>query len=725
VYLLWLVLGAVLPPMLISGVVVWRAFVAARAAAERRLLDAARIDAAALDRAFDGTINILQALARSPALDRDDLRAFYDEARRVQVTQPDWYSVILMSPDQRPLVSSRSPWGAPLPPAVEPESLQQTISSRRPMVGMIRPDPRGGSDLLFPVRIPVLRGDRVKYVASAVLQVRALGRVVPGLQPDSDEWTRAVLDPQGTLAVRTRGPQDYAGRPASDAFRARLRQDPESITSEVTREGVAVYAASGRSIYGWSTVVVVPKSVLDAPLAASLTGLVIGALLLTVGGLAIVVLVSRRLSADVERASAAARALTEGRQPAKETMHLAETDALMHSIETAASLLDKRADERNEEIARAQAARADAELANRTKDQFLAVLGHELRNPLAPALTALELMRARNPDMFKRERQVLERQVAHMVRLVNDLLDVSRLARGKVKLERRRFELRDGVDRAVELAQPLVLQGRHTLTVSVPDRGLVIDADMDRVVQILSNLLTNSARYIPAGGRISVTATAVDSRVVIICDDNGPGIPSELLPKLFDPFEQGPRALDRREGGLGLGLTLARTFTEMHGGAIRAENRPEGGCRITVTLPLAPAIALPSEPPPTRAPAAMLSRRVLVVDDNRDAADMLQLALQDAGHAVVVAGTAIEALEMVREFQPEVAVIDIGLPGMNGYDLARLLRAEHQPIRLIALTGYGQSGDAADAATAGFDDHCAKPISTSALLEIVVARSQL
>jgi CheY-like chemotaxis protein len=406
-------------------------------------------------------------------------------------------------------------------------------------------------------------------------------------------------------------------------------------------------------------------------------------------------------------------------------MHLAETDALMHSIETAASLLDKRAHERNEEIARVQAARADAELANRTKDQFLAVLGHELRNPLAPALTALELMRARNPDMFKRERQVLERQVAHMVRLVNDLLDVSRLARGKVKLERRRFELRDAVDRAVELAQPLVLQGRHTLTVSVPDHGLVIDADMDRVVQILSNLLTNSARYIPPAGRISVTATAVDSRAVIVCDDNGPGIPSELLPKLFDPFEQGPRALDRREGGLGLGLTLARTFTEMHGGAIRAGNRPEGGCRITVTLPLAQAIALPSEPPPVHAPASMLSRRVLVVDDNRDAADMLQLALHDAGHAVVVAGTAIEALETAREFQPEVAVIDIGLPGMNGYDLARLLRAEHQPIRLIALTGYGQSGDAADAATAGFDEHCAKPISTAALLDIVAARSQL
>ena len=187
-------------------------------------------------------------------------------------------------------------------------------------------------------------------------------------------------------------------------------------------------------------------------------------------------------------------------------------------------------------------------------------------------------MKARDPAVFKREREVLERQVAHMVRLVNDLLDVSRLARGKVHLDCRRFELRAAVDRAVDMARPLIAQHRHTLDVSVPESGLLLDADLDRIVQVLSNLLTNAAKHTPPGGRIALVASASADRVVIACEDDGPGIPEDLMPKLFDPFAQGPRALDRREGGLGLGLALARTFTELHGGTISIEARqPRSG----------------------------------------------------------------------------------------------------------------------------------------------------
>ena len=312
--------------------------------------------------------------------------------------------------------------------------------------------------------------------------------------------------------MRTRGAEHFVGERAPEAFLQRLDRSPETISRETTREGIRVYAATSRNTYGWTSVIVVPTSILDAPLWASMTAILIGGALLMISGLAAVLFVSRRLAADLAAATSAAEAVAEG-LPIKEARgHVAETRRLQRSLTSAASLLEKRARERDAEIQRADAARAEAEQASQTKDQFLAVLGHELRNPLAPALTALELMKARDPQTFTKERQILERQVAHMVRLVNDLLDVSRLARGKVQLERRRFQIRDAVDRAIDMVNPLIVQRGHTFDVSVPDNGLTIDADIARIVQVISNLLTNAAKYTPPGGRLALTASASAGR---------------------------------------------------------------------------------------------------------------------------------------------------------------------------------------------------------------------
>jgi signal transduction histidine kinase/ActR/RegA family two-component response regulator len=524
-----------------------------------------------------------------------------------------------------------------------------------------------------------VRQERIKYALTAIVKVDSLARLVPQQLPDSEEWTRTILDPEGTIAVRTRGDEDYVGAPATESFRARIREVSESVSSETTREGNQVYAAFSRGAFGWTTVVVVPRAVLDAPLRGSVVGVLAGGALLILCGLGAVVFVSRRLSADLAAA-----------------------------------------------IRRADAARRDAEEANQTKDQFLAVLGHELRNPLAPSLTALELMKARDPGVFKREREVLERQVAHMVRLVNDLLDVSRLARGKVHLDRRRFELREAVDRAVDMAHPLLTQQRHTLDVSVPPVGLMLDADPDRIVQVLSNLLTNAAKYTPAGGHVALLASASADCAVIACEDNGPGIPAGLMAKLFTPFAQGPRTLDRREGGLGLGLALARTFIELHGGTIHVEGRqPESGTRFVVTLPLAMPEALVEAPDPMLATHHAPAQRILVVDDNRDACEMLRVALEQAAHDVAVAANGPDALTVAAAFHPDVAVLDIGLPGMDGFELARRLRLAHPGIRLIALTGYSRPGDLEAATTAGFDAHCAKPTTTAELLRLIAGAEEL
>ena len=710
-----------LPGMVLTGVLVWRAFASNRALAERRLVDSARVDAAALDREFAGAINVLQALATSPTLDSDDLAAFHVEGQRIQSTQPGWYTVVLGSLDGQQLVSTRLSWGAPLLPVVEPESFHRLLETRAPTVGIVRSPPGGGPEFVFPIRVPVFRDGALKYSLSAIVNVDSLTRVVPRQLPE--EWTRSILDSDGTIAVRTRGAEKFVGARASEAFLQRLHRSPEMVSRETTLEGVAVYAATSRNTYGWTSVIVVPSGILDAPLGASMTAILIGGGLLMISGLLAVLFVSRRLAADLAAATTAAEAVAQGLPIAQTGGHVAETRRLQRSLASAASLLEKRARERDAEIQRADAARDEAEQASRTKDQFLAVLGHELRNPLAPALTALELMKARDPQAFTKERQILERQVAHMVRLVNDLLDVSRLARGKVQLERRRFEIRDAVDRAVDMANPLIVQRGHTLDVSVPAGGLTVDADVARIVQVLSNLLTNAAKYTPPGGRIALTARASAGQVVLACEDNGPGIPGDLVATLFAPFAQGPRTIERSEGGLGLGLTLARAFTAIHGGTIAYERRNEGGSCFIVTLPLAAQAehATPAEPAaPVRRGAP---QRILLVDDNLDANEMLQSALEAAGHDVVTAANGPDALAAAAKATPTVGILDIGLPGMDGYELARRLREICPDAWLIALTGYGQASDHDAALAAGFDAHCAKPVAITTLLGLIAGRT--
>jgi signal transduction histidine kinase/CheY-like chemotaxis protein len=455
----------------------------------------------------------------------------------------------------------------------------------------------------------------------------------------------------------------------------------------------------------------------DAPLGPATIAVLTASVVLMVGCLAAALAMARRLSVDLAVATAAAETLVDGGPIAPANAQVAEIHHLQRSLASAASLLEVRARARDNEIKRADTARREAEQANETKDQFLAVLGHELRNPLSPALTALELMKARDPGAFKREREVLERQVAHMARLVSDLLDVSSLARGKVQLHLGRFEIREAVDRAVDMARPLISQKQHTLNILVPTSGLQVDGDIDRIVQVLSNLLTNAAKYTPPRGHVVLTARSSADRLVVTCEDDGPGIAADLVPKLFDPFAQGPRALDRRGSGLGLGLALARSLTEAHGGTIHVQGRAgKAGSCFVVTLPLVPTDVAGDDASSAPAAGRAEAKRVLVVDDNMDACEMLRAALEHAGHLVAIAGTGPDAIAIASDFVPDVAVLDLGLPGMNGYELASHLRRSRPPIRLIAVTGYGRAGDVEAAAAAGFDAHYAKPVAITSLL---------
>ncbi len=371
-----------------------------------------------------------------------------------------------------------------------------------------------------------------------------------------------------------------------------------------------------------------------------------------------------------------------------------------------------------------EAAKAEAEKASRAKDEFLAMLGHELRNPLSPILTAVQLMKMRGDTASSREHDIIKRQVSHLIHLVDDLLDISRITRGKVELDKKPLKLAAILSKAIEMASPLLEERRHHLEVALPDEDIWLEGDEVRLCQVLTNLLTNAAKYTNGGGEISIRARREGSDVMISIKDNGIGMGPDLLPQVFDLFVQGMRTSDRALGGLGIGLALVRTLVGMHGGVVTAASDGlDRGSTFTVRLPTI-ALSRVSTPPaddrPLRTRLQVTPRRVLVVDDNQDAASLLGDMLESVGHEVLVAFDGPHAIEGLKHFQPEVAILDIGLPVMDGYELAQLLRDRlGAEVRLMAVTGYGQEQDRMRAEVAGFDAHFVKPVGLGKLLAAI------
>ncbi|RZL11943.1 MAG: response regulator [Rubrivivax sp.] len=368
--------------------------------------------------------------------------------------------------------------------------------------------------------------------------------------------------------------------------------------------------------------------------------------------------------------------------------------------------------------------------ANRAKDEFLAMLGHELRNPLSPIVTALHLMKMRAGGDTSREQAVIQRQVNHLVRLVDDLLDVAKITSGKVELRREWLSIEEVITKAVEIASHLLEQRQHQLRIHLSGESngdpLRLHGDPVRLAQSVANLLVNAARYTPPGGRIELGAQRQAGQVVISVKDNGIGIAPDLLPRIFNLFVQGRRNIDRAEGGLGLGLALVRNLVALHGGSVWARSAGPGqGSEFFISLPAS--LQAPATPAPPAAPVAMVApdasrkRRVLVVDDNADAAESLAELLTMEGHEVLMTLDPLSALERAPAFEPDIAILDIGLPGMDGYELAQHLlpRLDRHACTLIALTGYGQKEDRAQSAAAGFAAHLTKPVDFVALVDLI------
>jgi signal transduction histidine kinase/CheY-like chemotaxis protein len=443
-------------------------------------------------------------------------------------------------------------------------------------------------------------------------------------------------------------------------------------------------------------------------------GIVVGLSVAPIGdeGRVVAVLVCAEDRSDVAAMTAQVQILAEELHTTTE--HMQQSNEELH---TANEELLSMNDELEERVAELR----DAAEASRHKDDFLAMLAHELRNPLAPIVSAMHVLRLHPEDgrLVQHAREVVERQVAHQARLLDDLLDVSRITRGKIELRKATVDVAVVVADAVETARPLIDERRHTLSVQLPEGPLHVHADATRVGQVIANLLNNAAKFTDPGGTINVTVAADGSDAVVRVGDNGHGIPADMQPQVFDLFTQVDPSLARSQGGLGIGLTLVRSLVEMHGGRVEVRSEGRGrGTEFTVRLPLERGT---DEPVAThRAPAAAKARHIVIIEDNADARDMLSVSLELEGHRVESAADGLRGVEMALASRPDVVLVDIGLPGLDGYGVAARLRIGlGRDVVLIALTGYGQPDDRERTRQAGFDAHVVKPVDPDTLIRLL------
>jgi signal transduction histidine kinase len=648
----------------------------------------------AVDAELGGAIAALQALGASPALERGDLRAIHEQAARFLVSQPGWLNITLASPEGQQLVNARQPFGRLLPRAGDAKSLRQAAATGEPVVGNVTPGPVDG-EFAVPVRVPVMGSDSVKYILNAVLRPESFAELLRQLRLSED---RVIALVDGQLRFVARIPPVTPGELASESFRAAMREAPEGWFRGRTLEGRDTYTSYTRSAYSeWSVGVAVPASTVLAASHRTAWLMAAGGLVAALVAFAVAYLMARRVSGPISALAASARSIGQGAAPEARVQgrvgEVAEVAAALH--ETALAVREREAQLR---------------AASRSKDEFLATLSHELRNPLAAIVMIGQALKrsAGNQELVRQSSQILERQSAQMTRLIEDLLDVSRITMGKISLERRPLELSQAVRRLVDAWREAGRLGQHDVRLAA--RPVWIDADPARIEQIVSNLLGNALKFTPPGGGVELRIAREGSQAVLEIADTGKGLAPELIEQVFDVFVQGDQTIDRARGGLGIGLALVKRLVELHGGSVSAKNAAQGGAVFTVRLP---AVAARREPraTPEPAPGSRSARRILVVEDNEDTRRMLRLVLEQEGHAVEEAGEGSQALELARSSRPEVGIIDIGLPGMNGYELAQRLRASlNHEIRLIALTGYGQPEDRERALESGFDEHLTKPV---------------
>jgi signal transduction histidine kinase/ActR/RegA family two-component response regulator len=739
-YYLLLAATLILPLAAGSGVAMKMLLDAQRQAAVGRIAESSHSIAMMVDADLLRARAVMHALGGSQALAQGDLEKFYREAGEASAGEGAW--VVLYAEDGRQVLNTRLPFGHALPVRRDMASLKVLMEQGGVRITGMRWG-RAVNAYYVAVEQPVVSASGQRYALSQVFSPAYFDHVLKGRGLPAS-WLVDIVDDGGTVIAGTGGAaraNGLGGQPG-----ARLAAP---VMTTLAGEGLATIAGAGKNgdLYawtsrvapsGWSVIVGAPVAEIDAAVRGGIAAALAGMLLAVAAASVLAVRTGRRLLLFMRRAGAAAALLGQGRPIAGlRASKIREMEALNAALRDASLTLaaeqQSRAEaeaERNELLVKERAARAVAEAQNAAKDEFLAMLGHELRNPLGAISAAIALLEQGGAGTEPRARQVLRRQTDHLRRLVDDLLDVNRALMGKLTLQRERLDLARLARECVELRCAGGRLGRCALHFEIAGAApKPVLADATRLMQVIDNILDNAVKYSPDGGAIDVTVGAdAGGGARLTVRDNGIGIPPDLLPRVFDVFVQGEQTLQRALGGLGIGLTLARRLVEMHGGTIRVDSAGSGrGAEVTVVLPPAPAGG--DATVVTKNAAASAGLGILLVEDNVDAREMLAMMLELLGHRVTQAGdgpAAIAALQdrlAAGECLPDLALVDIGLPGMSGHALARALKADAAtaPLRLVALSGYGNEESRQTALAAGFAQYFTKPLAPEQLGEICAA----
>jgi signal transduction histidine kinase len=721
-YLAILVLAGAIPLSVLTTVVSISLVRQQREAVARGLSETATAVGTLVATEVETSIKSLETLATSQRLDNDDLAAFYEQARRVR-ERHHWSTIGLIDATGHHRLNLARPLRSSLPDLRDREYFKHVMRTRTPYVSDLLTG-RAMPTVDIAVAVPVLRDGRLKYVLFAGVSPARFGTLLAE-QSSPSQALAAIVGRDGVIIARSRGHAEFVGRAIGSDDLSQVRKSPHGKAHITSLEGIRMEIAHRQiPLTGWAVYVGLPTDAVNAPARriAWLGAIVGGALIL--GAVAMAGAFAKRMARDIRFLSSAAATIGHGMpSPPKGNLKITELEDMRRFMANADEVLQERERERTALLTSEQTARGEAEGLNRAKDQFLAMLGHELRNPLGAIAAAAGVLRSIGlPDeRATRSCGVIARQVQHLSRLVDDLLDVTRVTTGKVRLDKRPLRLDVLVESLVSVWRSAGRLDHHDVSVEVEAAWVV--ADETRMEQVLGNLIGNALKYTSTGGRVSIRVRQDAGTALVQVEDIGIGIPPHLLPTIFDLFVQGDRALDRAQGGLGIGLTLVKALAALHDGTVEAKSGGPGlGAVFTVRLPLVSAPAPESDSAGVGSQSIpSIPRRILVVEDSDDSRAMFREVLTIAGHEVIEVADGPTALRIVTASALDMALIDIGLPEMNGYDLARHIRLTPQgkTMHLVAITGYGQFEDRLRAMDAGFDAYLTKPVLPERLVEVI------
>lgn len=709
--LVYLVVGIVIPLVALATLLGLLLVKREREAFRQGAINRNRAFMTAVDAAVRGHISTLQILASASSLQADDFDAFRRDAMRALEAQLAWQNIILSQPSGTQIVNTARNGQEFLDGTTDLKSLREVVETQAPAVGDVVLRHYSGKYGIA-VRVPVQQQGKLVYVLSAIIDLDQFNRLIQEQQLPG-QWVSGLIDASGHYIARV--PYRSSAEMASPDFRNAVMNSREGWYRGLTLEGRDSFTAHMTSdLTHWSIGVGIPEEEVNAGANRAAWIMAVGTLITLALALGFSYWMGRRITLPIAALARAARAMGQDTNPrVPSASRINEVRELAQAIADANSAIHER------QIL-AEREQAALKAADRTKDEFLAMLGHELRNPLAAITTSAEVLRfdERDGDISNHALDVIERQTKQMTRLVEDLLDVTKFTRGKVTLKSEDFDLARLSHRVVDtwVQSGRVSDGR----IQLHSESVWVNADMGRVEQVLSNLLDNAVKFSSPDQPIEVRVQAESDEALLEVRDHGEGIPKELQEKLFGLFVQGPRGPDRARGGLGLGLALVKRIVEMHNGTITVHS--DGARQGTSFVARLPAIDAPN----VRAEAGENkseqtdSQKILIVEDNDDAREMMEAMLSLEGHQVRVAAHGANAINELRLETADVVLLDIGLPDLDGYEVARRVRQlAGGSIKLIALTGYGQAEDQRRAYEAGFDFHLTKPVALDKLREIL------